>query len=148
MFLISFFSCDDGEKAINDSHPPEYIKVEIYCYCLVDYSSTDRTFFGSCCTPALIHSYEIIEPNKLFYITDNPETIERLRVIFFDKTNQIDTLTEASNARFVVLFNTNEMTSDTLIFENNNSFNFNEKFRFNYSFSIMDSIKPIINKMI
>ena len=144
---LMFISCNYNDKTTeNKKIQPEYIKAEVYCFCLNEIQQNYQTLRISCSTTASVRPYELINANELFYSTNDTMIIKRLKNFFFDKREKIDTLIQGSDARFVVLLKKNDLSTDTLVFNNEYSFNFNEKYKFNYSFQIMDSIKSILNK--
>ena len=147
MFLIFLLSCNfKSNKLDNNSIQAEYVKAEIYCFCVYEIHTKNQVFINTCSTPASVKPYTLIKPDRLFYLTNDTTIIKRLKRVFFEKKEKIDTLTEPSDARLVVLLKKNDLSADTLVFDREYSFNFNEKYKFSYSFQVMDSIRSILNK--
>ena len=127
IFSIFIFSCNYSNKG-KDKIQSWYVKAEIYCFCLDEYYPNNQTFHMACSTPATVHAYTLIQPESLFYSTNDTMIIKRLKKVFFDKREKTDTLTQASDARFVVLLKKNDLSADTLVFDREYSFNYNEKY--------------------
>lgn len=147
IFIIFFGSCSNHSKPDNNNKAQaEYVAIEFYCFCVYEFYTKNQTFINTCSTPALVHAYKLVRPNALFYSTKDEKIIKRVEKIFFEKIEKIDTLTQATDARIVILLRKNDLSTDTLVFNGEYNFSFNEKYNFRYSFQVLDSIRNILNK--
>jgi hypothetical protein len=148
IFLFYFFSCRNYTKPVNNKIQAEYVAIEIYCFCVYDFSSKNQAFYNTCSTASFISAHMLVRPERLYYSNADQQIIKKFKNIFFGNTLSKDTLTQPTEARLVILFKKNDSTGDTLIFNTSNykSFNFNDKYKFNYPYNVMDSIKVILNK--
>jgi hypothetical protein len=147
---LSMISCKYKDDKISNYNMQQgdYTKVEIYCHCISDYHTDQgNVTMINCTSSGGIRSHELIEPEYFFDSTSDKTTIQALKRIFFERKEAADTITKGySDARLVFLFRKNKSEADTLVFISDYDFNYNEKFRFTYSFHIMDSLEKIFKK--
>jgi hypothetical protein len=149
IITVTIVSCKPKDhKVKNDNkQQDEYTKVEIYCWCIDDIHMVNGNVTWSLCTSQMVTPpYKLIEPEYFLDSTSDKITIQALKRIFFDRKESSDTITWQTDARLVFLLKRNNLTADTLVFESDNTFSYNQKQLFTYSFHIIDSLERILKR--
>ena len=153
---LYFFSCetqnrqkvnvaDDNKSNISENTASSRSKVEIYCWGF----RSDTFFTVQECGP---DGGEGIKPNELIYskilyrTIENRDTIELLKNMIFSNKKDLGEAKFVCHAQFLILFKHDDLGADTVGYAGLDKLCFNDRFLFNYTFNIMDSIKYIIGE--
>ena len=149
ILTVALWRCSNEKKITQP-----YQAVKIYCWCfshghdIVNKDGTISKAPGSyhCETFVRVKPQNLIVQRNLSDSITNPAVMDKLnKLIFEGKTTAIPD-DPKPDARFVIVFIRPNSEADRLTYANDTSFSYNEKYTYNYSFNVMDSIKKILGK--
>jgi hypothetical protein len=159
--LLVCISCTPKKKEWLPGSEPNnavYSSVEMYCLCF--YDSTDvvnadgtiTTSDGSCETLVRVDPSAMIKEDLLFDSTSNRNVITAIQRVIFNRIRSAEKLKGVNNSkfegvdsRFVILFKGKDGGSDVFVVSSSRQYIYNGKYKLDYSFNVMDSIKSILH---
>ena len=149
--ILSTIGCkNSNEKKLSKNKNLKYSEIEIYCWCFLDTTALHdkngaiSTQVKDCEVIIPLNPSDFVKAKHLFYFTSSPDTIEAIRKLVFDRKESSKPINNSIDTRFLILFKKDNFKADTIIYYYG-KLCYNEKYLFNYSFNIMDSIRNILN---